>query len=373
MFVVNPGSTSTKIALFENDQKIFQENVNHDIKELQACRTIHDQLPKRMATILNAISDHHLDLSGIDAFAARAGGLVGLSGGVYRITENNTLYETTLNSNRHPNVLGPQIVIELAKIYGGECFTVNPPDVDELCDYERVTGFKELFRESRGHPLNHKENCIRYAQSINKHYEDLNLICVHLGGGVTVGAHCKGKLICCNDCLSGDGPMAPTRSGWVPPSEIVKMCFSNAYTQEEILNRISKCGGFTDHLGTADVQEIVKRIEAGDEYAALIYKEFIYQVAKQIGACSVVLEGHVDAIILTGGIAKDDYLKKQIRKYIEWIAPIIDQAGEYEMEGLASGAIRVLSKAEPVKEYTGIPIFNGFKCKGAPILKDYKG
>lgn len=373
IFVINPGSTSTKIALIQDTKKVFQLDVDHDANELKKCASIQDQMPLRMATILKAIKEHNLDMEGIDAFATRAGGLCGLQGGVYNIKKGNVLYETTSHSNRHPNVLGPGIAVALSEQYGGVCFTVNPPDVDELCDFERVTGFYDSFRESRGHPLNHKENCIRYAASQGKKYEDMNLICCHLGGGVTVGAHQKGKLIACNDCLSGDGPMSPTRSGWVPPTDVVKMCFSGNYTEKEMIARISKNGGFADHLGTNDARAIHKMIAEGNEYAKLIYDSFIYQVGKAVGSCAAVLEGKVDAIILTGGIARDEYLRKEIRRYIEWIAPVVDQPGEFEMEALAAGSIRVLKGEEVAKEFTGIPVFSGFKCKGAPELKNYKG
>lgn len=370
IFVINPGSTSTKIALFEDDTKVFQQNVDHDINELKKCETIQNQLPVRMDTIRQAIRDNGLDMEDVDAFATRAGGLVGLEGGIYNIEKGNILYETTSHSNRHPNVLGPSIAVALAEQYGGRCFTVNPPDVDELCDYERMTGIVRVYRESRGHPLNQKENCIRYAASLGKKYEEMNLICAHLGGGVSVGAHRKGRLISCNDCLCGDGPMAPTRSGFVPPTDVVKMCFSGKYTENDMLAKISKAGGFTNHLGTADVRKIHEMIEEGNEYAKLVYDSFLYQVGKAIGGCAAVLEGKVDAILLTGGIAHDPYLQKNIRKYIAWIAPVIDCAGEYEMEALAAGSIRGLKGEEQVREFTGIPVFTGFTCKGAPEVEE---
>ena len=233
IFVINPGSTSTKIALFEENTKVFQKNVDHDIQELKKCADIPAQLPIRMNTIRKAIRENALDMEGIDALATRAGGLVGLEGGIYNIEKGNVLYETTSHSNRHPNALGPFIAVSLSQEYGGRCFTVNPPDVDELCDYERITGLSGVYRESRGHPLNQKENCIRYAVSQGKKYEELNLICAHLGGGVTVGAHREGRLISYNDCLCGDGPMSPTRSGWVP---------SHHYREDVFLRRLFPAG-----------------------------------------------------------------------------------------------------------------------------------
>ena len=362
VFVINPGSTSTKVAMFENDKKIFQTNVDHPVEELDQCKEIPDQLPLRLKTIKQALDDAGVSLEGIDAIAARSGSLAGLEGGVYRV--NDKLLEDSFTNKyvKHPNSLGPTIAKKLTEEYGGEVFCVNPPDVDELCDYERVSGFHEFVRMSRSHPLNQKENCIRYAESQGKTYEEMNLIVCHLGGGVSIGAHRKGKMFCVNDAINGDGPMAPTRAGWLPATSLVKMCFSGNYTENEIMDRITKKGGLTDHLGTADAREIVKRIHEGDKYAELIYNAFIYQIAKAVGGCAAALKGDVDAVILTGGIAYDDYLTSRLKDYISWIAPIIDVPGELEMEGLAAGAIRVMEGVEKAKEYTGIPVWSGFEC-----------
>ena len=362
VFVINPGSTSTKVAMFENDKKIFQTNVDHPVEELDQCKEIPDQLPLRLKTIKQALDDAGVSLEGIDAIAARSGSLAGLEGGVYRV--NDKLLEDSFTNKyvKHPNSLGPTIAKKLTEEYGGEVFCVNPPDVDELCDYERVSGFHEFVRMSRSHPLNQKENCIRYAESQGKTYEEMNLIVCHLGGGVSIGAHRKGKMFCVNDAINGDGPMAPTRAGWLPATALVKMCFSGNYTENEIMNRITKKGGLTDHLGTADAREIVKRIHEGDKYAELIYNAFIYQIAKAVGGCAAALKGDVDAVILTGGIAYDNYLTSRLKDYISWIAPIVDVPGELEMEGLAAGAIRVMEGVEKAKEYTGIPVWSGFEC-----------
>ncbi|WP_455946577.1 butyrate kinase [Eubacterium ramulus] len=362
VFVINPGSTSTKVAMFENDKKIFQTNVDHPVEELDQCKEIPDQLPLRLKTIKQALDDAGVSLEGIDAIAARSGSLAGLEGGVYRV--NDKLLEDSFTNKyvKHPNSLGPTIAKKLTEEYGGEVFCVNPPDVDELCDYERVSGFHEFVRMSRSHPLNQKENCIRYAESQGKTYEEMNLIVCHLGGGVSIGAHRKGKMFCVNDAINGDGPMAPTRAGWLPATALVKMCFSGNYTENEIMNRITKKGGLTDHLGTADAREIVKRINEGDKYAELIYNAFIYQIAKAVGGCAAALKGDVDAVILTGGIAYDEYLTSRLKEYISWIAPIVDVPGELEMEGLAAGAIRAMEGLEETKEYTGIPVWSGFDC-----------
>lgn len=360
VFVINPGSTSTKIALFINDKKIYQQNVDHDSNMLKALGEIPNQLSFRLECIEKAIKEADLDLSNLDAIASRCGGLVSLEGGVYSVNDKLLEHTRCMYTVKHPNTLGPSIALELQKKYGGKLFCVNPPDVDELDDVERICGFHEFFRQSKGHPLNQKENCIRYASSIGKKYNELNLICCHLGGGVTIAAHRNGRYCCVNDAVNGDGPMAPTRSGWLPAVDVVKMCFSGKYTEAQMYDRITRTGGFVDHLGTSDLREVHKMIDSGDDYALLIYNAFIYQIAKAVGGCAAALKGKVDAIILTGGISNDSDLTGKLSGYIDWIAPVVIQAGEFEMEGLASGAIRALKGEEEVREYTGIPVWKGF-------------
>lgn len=360
IFVINPGSTSTKVALFEDDKKVWSANVDHEAEELKRYKEISDQLPYRMETILSELDKAGISLEGVDAFAARSGALVSLKGGVYAANDKLLEHARTCFTVRHPNALGAQIAKELQKKYGGQIFCVNPPDVDELDDVERITGFHEFFRQAKGHPLNQKENCIRYAASQGKRYDEMNLICCHIGGGVTVGAHRKGQLCSVNDAVNGDGPMAPTRAGWLPATDLIHLCFSGRYTEKELYDRVVKNGGLTDHLGTSDAREVVSRIEKGDKYAKLVYDAFIYQIAKAVGGCAMALKGQVDAIILTGGISHDAYLVEHLSDYIGWLAPISVQAGEFEMEALAAGALRALRNEEEVLQYTGIPVFTNF-------------
>ena len=364
VFAINPGSTSTKIAIFIGEEKVFSKNVSHDAEKLKEFKEIREQLPFRMETIWHELDKAGVSPEGVDAFSAINGGLVGCEGGVYELADgvNEILLEHSKMcfSNKHPNTLGSQIAVEMQKKYGGRVFIVNPPDVDEMDDVERITGFRDFYRESAGHPLNQKENCIRYANSLGKTYEDLNLIVCHMGGGVTVGAHRNGRLVTCNSAMSGDGPMAPTRSGWIPATKLLKLCFSGEYTEQELYDRITKNGGFTEHLGTSDGFEIEKMLESGDKYAKLVYDAFIYQIAKAAGGCAAALRGKVDAIILTGGLARDKYLVAELEDYLSWIAPLSVQAGEFEMEALAAGAIRAMNGSEKTKIYSGTPIFDGF-------------
>ena len=360
IFVINPGSTSTKVALFENDKQIFSANVSHDAAKLKEFREISDQFPYRKETILNELAKNNVSLQGINACVGRIGGLVGTEAGTYGINDILLEHSRTGFTAKHPINLTGLLCDEFAKAYGGTAF-VNPEDVDEFEEIARVSGLSDAPRETRSHPLNQKEVCIRYATDIGKRYEELTIVISHIGGGVSVTAHRKGKMIDGVDVVNGDGPMAPTRAGSITATNIVKMCFSGKYNEKQIYDRITKNGGLVDHLGTSDAREILERIKKGDKYAKLIYDAMIYQIGKNIGAYAAVLNGDVDAILLTGGIANDPYLIENITKMVKFIAPVKVYAGEFEMEALAAGALRVLTGQEKPKTYTGVPVWSGFK------------
>lgn len=360
ILAINPGSTSTKVALFQGEKKLFSANVAHDAEKLMEYDEISDQFEYRKETILKEIESRNIDLSEVDAFAGRGGGLVSLNGGTYFVNEALLHHARICFTIKHPAALGSQLAHYFATTYGKKAFVVNPPDVDEFDLVARVTGLKDVARESRIHALNQKEIGIRFAKTLNKKYEDVNLIIAHIGGGVSITAHRKGKMVDSNDIVNGDGPMAPTRCGSIPVTEIIKLCYSGKFTEKEMYAKTTKSGGLVDHLGTSDVLEVIKMVEDGNKYAKLIFDAMIYQIVKSIGACSTVLKGQVDGIILTGGISYNQYLVEEITKATEFIAPVIAMPGEFEMEALAAGTIRVLSGQEEAKEYTGIPVWNGF-------------
>jgi butyrate kinase len=364
LFAINPGSTSTKIALFEDDREIFSTNVTHDAARLKEFPEISDQFPYRKETILGELTENGISLDGTDAFVGRGGGLVGCEGGTYVVNETLLHHARIGFTVKHPATLGSQLAQDFADAYGGKAFVVNPPDVDEFDLVARVSGLADVARESRGHPLNQKEVAIRYAAEIGRRYEDLNLVVSHVGGGVSVTAHRQGRMIDSTDVINGDGPMAPTRAGAVPATAIIRMCYSGVYTERQMYDRITKTGGLVDHLGTSEAVEVAERIKTGDVYAKLIYDAMIYQIAKNIGAYATVLKGEVDAILLTGGIARDDYLVDRITEVVQYIAPVKVYAGEFEMEALAAGALRVLRGEEEAKTYTGIPVWSGFDKGG---------
>ncbi len=361
IFAINPGSTSTKVALFEDDRKIFSANVAHDAEELKKYKEISDQFDYRKDTILAELKKAGQSIEDCVAFSGRGGGLVSCLGGTYTI--NDKLYEHARIgfAVKHPATLGAQLAKYFADKYGAKAFVVNPPDVDEFCDSARVTGWKGVYRESKIHALNQKEVGIRYAESKGKRYEEMNLVICHIGGGISVTAHEKGLMIDSNDIANGDGPMTPTRCGAIPVRDVVNECFSGKYTPEEMYGRITKSGGLIDHLNTSDAIEVGQMISKGNAYARVIYDAMIYQIGKYAGSMAAALHGHVDGIVLTGGISHDKYLVEKLVDMIQFIAPVTVMAGEFEMEALAAGALRVLTGREKAKEYTGIPVWTGFQ------------
>lgn len=361
IFTLSPGSTSTKLALFEGEDMIFKANVTHAPEILAGYANVNDQLPYRLETIQREFQSAGIDLAGVDAFSAYSGGLESMEGGVYPVNDMILLHSREGRTVKHPAILGAQLIDLLSKEYGGKAFLVNPPDVDEFDDYARLTGIKGLYRESRVHVLNQKEVAMRYAAELEKPYAACNLVVAHVGGGLSVTAHRRGRMVDGNDVLSGDGPMAPNRSGSVPAVPIIRMCFSGAYTQEEMIGKISKTGGLISHLGTDNTREIKDRMEEGDWYARLVYEGMAYQLAKAIGSYAVVLKGHVDGIVLTGGVSHDVEFVQSIRDWCGWIAPVKAYGGDFEMEALAAGVTRVLRGEEAAKEYTGIPVWSGFE------------
>lgn len=359
ILTINPGSTSTKIALFLEGEEVFNQTVEHDGAELAKYQTVCDQLPYRIETILGVVKAQGVDISDCAAFCGRGGGLNSCCGGTYEVNDQ-MLAHAKRGGGNHPAALGCQIAQSFAEKYGARAFIVNPPDVDELCDEARFTGVAGVYREASCHTLNQKETAIRIAAEMGKKYEDCNFIVAHIGGGVSVAAHKKGRIVDSNGIINGEGPMAPTRCGAMPVSAVVDMCFSGEYSKDQIKKLLTKSGGFLSHLGTNDAHGVTKMIEEGSSYAALVYSAFQYQIAKSIGAMAAVLDGEVDAIILTGGISHDKALVDNLRKKCGFIAPVMVHAGEFEMEALAAGALRVLRGEEQALDYTGIPVFAGF-------------
>lgn len=360
ILAVNPGSTSTKIALFDNDDEVFSETINHAAEDLKVFKEIQDQLGYRRDMVEKTMESKGYKLTEVDVFVGRGGGLLPLVGGTYEVTELLAEHASRGMTGNHPAQLASQICKQFAEKYDKKAFVVNPPDVDEFDDVSRVSGLKGVYRESHIHALNQKEIAIRFCASRGLKYEDVNLVICHLGGGISITAHKQGRMIDSNDIIKGSGPMTPTRAGDMPYMKILDMAFSGDYTKKQFIDKLNKDGGLTDHFGTADVREIRKLADAGDKYADIVYRGMVYQNAKYVGAMTVALKGKVDAIILTGGIANGKPFTDLMKEYIGWIAEVVVMPGEFELEALAAGALRVLRGEELAKTYTGVPVWNGF-------------
>lgn len=361
IFTLSPGSTSTKCAVFEDGQIVFKENIVHPEEELAKFETVNDQRPYRVSEIRRVINGAGYRLRDMDAYAAYSGGLESTSGGVFPVNEK--MLEDSLSGRiaEHPAMLGAQIIHEFAEVLGKPAFVVDPPDADEFIDLARISGIKGIYRQSHVHVLNQKEVARRAARELGSTYEKCNLIVCHIGGGLSVAAHRHGQMIDGNDVLNGEGPMAPNRSGYVPLLPLVKRCCDGTWDYKTAKKIISKEGGLKSLTGTDDILEIKRRRDDGDEWCRLVYDAFAYNLAKYIGSYACVLEGRVDAIVLTGGVSKDEEFVELIRKYAGWIARVISFGGDFEMEALALGAIRALSGEEELKVYTGVPTWSGFE------------
>lgn len=359
IYAINPGSTSTKIALFEDDTCLFSKNISHDATVLAQYRGISEQMPYRMETINRLLSDSGITLEGVDAFVGRGGGLLAMEGGTYVVDELLLDHATRgANGVRHPAQLGPQIADALAKQYGAKAFVVNPPDVDELQDLARMTGIDGVYRIIHLHALNLKETAIRHAKTLGKKYEDCNFVVCHIGGGVSVSAHRGGRMVDGFDIVGGEGPMAPTRCGSISVSNLLE--YLKDKDLKEVRALCTKTGGFVSQVGISDAIELTNRAAAGDQKAQMVWDTMIYQIAKSIGSMACVLEGKVDGILLGGGMVHSKDLVEQLQKYCGWIAPVTAYPGEFEMEAMAAGALRVLRGEEAAKHYTGKLVWSGF-------------
>ncbi len=351
ILVINPGSTSTKVSLFEGEKEVFTETIKHRVEELSRFNKASDQDLYRMGIIIRMLQEKKVDATKIKAIVGRGGLLKPIEGGTYRV---NQLMVADLRrgvQGDHPSNCGGLIAYAMAQNLGCEAFIVDPVVVDELQDLARLSGMPLIKRRSIFHALNQKAVAREAAKKLGKTYWEANLIVAHLGGGITVGAHRHGRVIDVNNGLDGDGPYSPERSGGVPVGDLVKACYSGEYTYSDMKKLIKGHGGVVAYLGTNDMRYVEEQVKAGNETHRLIYEGIAYQVAKEIGACATVLDGQVDAICLTGGLAFSEMMVEWIRKRVEWIAPVMLFPGEEEMKALALGALRVLRGEEEAKEY----------------------
>ena len=351
VLTINPGSTSTKIGVFDDESLIFEETLRHSTEKIASFEKIYDQYEFRKQIILECLKDNKIELESIDAVVGRGGLLKPIEGGTYIV---NDIMLDDLKAGvmgEHASNLGGIIACEIANQIHVNAFILDPVVVDELQDVARISGLKEIERKSIFHALNQMAVSRRYAKDEGINYEDLNLIVAHLGGGISVGAHKKGRVIDVNNALDGEGAFSPERSGGLPVGDLIKLCYSGKYSHDEMKKMIKGNGGLVSYLNTSDAREVVEKIESGDKYAELIYYAMAYQVAKDIGAQATVLKGKVDAIILTGGIAYDKMFTGWISEMVEFIAKVVIYPGEDELTALAEGGLRILRGQEHPKIY----------------------
>lgn len=351
ILAINPGSTSTKIAIFDNEKPVLETTLRHPTEEINKYEKIYDQYEFRKNVILDALNEKEINLTKLSAVVGRGGLLKPIKGGTYDVNDRMIDDLKAGLLGEHASNLGGILAHEIASKLNIPAFIVDPVVVDEMQAVARVSGMPELKRKSIFHALNQKAVARRGATEKGKKYEDMNFIVAHLGGGVSVGAHRKGSVVDVNNALDGDGPFSPERSGGLPIGDVAKLCFSGKYTHAEIKKMIKGKGGIVAYLGTNDGREVVKMIENGDKKAELVYKAMAYQVAKEIGACAAVLKGDIDAILITGGIAYDEMFVDWVKEKVGFLSEVIVYPGEDEMIALAEGGLRVLRQEETAQEY----------------------
>lgn len=350
ILVINPGGTSTKISVFRGREEVFKKNISHTQEDLNNCNTVFEQYEYRKNLIINTLKENNFPISTFNCVVGRGGLMKPISGGTYAV--NDRMLEDLRNAinGEHASNLGSVLAKNIGDEIGAPSFVVDPVSVDEFQDISRITGLSDIEKASWLHSLNHKAVCRKVAEKMGGKYEEYNFIVAHLGSGISIVPHNRGRMI---DGSGGrsDGPFSPERSGGILTYPLIKLCYSGKYTEAEMVNKVSNIGGMYDYLGTKDMIEIEERIKNGDAKAKLIMDAFIYQVAKEISMYGASLYGEVDKIILTGGIAHSELVTKEVTKRVSYLAPVEIIPGEMEMEALALGALRVLSGQEDEKIY----------------------
>jgi len=358
LLVINPGSTSTKVAVYEDEQPLFVESLRHSSEEIAQFPHIVDQRSFRRDAVLALLQERRIDLSSFAAIVGRGGVLRPIPSGTYQVDECMIRELSRRHAEReHASNLGALLAYEIAAPIGVPAYVVDPVCVDEFDDVARISGLPEIERRSLSHALNLKAVARRAASDLGRPYSELNLVMVHLGGGISVTAHRRGRMVDVNQALDGNGPFAPERAGGLPVGDVVRMCFGVTpyeglrLTYDQMFKKLAGRGGLVAHLGTNSAVEVERRIEAGDAYARLVYQAMAYQIAKEIGAMATVLCGEIDAIVLTGSLAHSQMVVDWVQERVAWIAPLMIYPGEDEMLALAQGALRVLRGEEEARRY----------------------
>ena len=350
ILAINPGSTSTKVALYEEERPLFDFTLRHSTEELQRFSDVIQQLDWRRGLILEALRERKAPLSELSAVIGRGGLIRPVPGGVYEVN-SRMRYDLRNAKMRHACNLGGLLAAQIAHMAKVKAYIADPPVVDEMEDVARITGMPMCTRYPISHALNQKATARLHCRQLGRCYEEVNLIVAHMGGGISVAAHRRGRIVDVNNALDGDGPFAPDRAGSIPSSELIRACFSGKYTEEELLRFVSSKGGLVAHLGTNSVGEVTERIARGDERARKVLDAMCYNIAKQICSLAAPLAGEVEGILLTGGIACSDYVVESLRTRCSFLAPVTIYPGENELESLVLNALMVLRGTTEPKVY----------------------
>lgn len=351
VLVLNPKSTKTIISVFHNDLCIFKETIHHNTKFKNDMTALNNEVAIRKTQILRLLSDAGINMSKLDAVSAIGGLLRSIEGGTYLVTQDILIDLKNSFNGKHASNLGGILAYEIAQGLNIPAYIVDPPVVDELCHLAKFSGLPEIERISIFHALNQKAVARMAAKELNKTYENVNLIVAHLGNGITIGAHEKGKVIDVNNGLHGDGPFSLERAGTIPSEALISLCFSGEYSKDDIIRKITYKGGLKAYLNTDDLNEIEERIANNDEYAKTVVEAMAYQIAKEIGSMAAVLSGNVEGVVLTGELAKSKLLTDFITERVIWIADVFLYPGEYDLQAINAGTLRVLKNEEQPKEY----------------------
>ena len=350
LLIINPGSTSTKIGVYEDEHQVFVEDIPHSVDELQQYDEVTDQFSMRKQLVIDELKKRNIPLE-FDAVVGRGGLSREVESGVYEVNEH-MVQDAFYAIHKHACDLGCIIAFEIAKdIPGCRSYIADPGRVDELSPLQKITGTPLIHRICIWHALNQKAIARRFAAEHKTRYEDLNLIMCHLGGGISIAAHDHGRAIDANNALDGEGPFSPERTGTLPVGDLIRLCFSGKFTEAQLLKRIAGKSGMIALLGTNDMREIERRINEGDEKAKLYTDAMIWHTAKYIAAEGAVLCGKVDAIILTGGLCRSEYITGGLKKRLDWMAPGYLYPGQDEMKALALNTLHVLRGEWEAKQY----------------------
>lgn len=351
ILVINTGSTSTKFAVYDEEKEVFTENIRHTNEECERYEHVIDQCPFRLKVIFQTLDQKGIYLDSLKVVVGRGGILKPIHGGVWKVTQEMLKDLKDIRTAQHASNLSGIIAYEIANKRGIPAYVVDPVVVDEMEPLAKISGIQQIERRSVFHALNQKASARRAAKDLGKDYDSVNLIVAHLGGGITVGAHKRGRVVDVNNGLDGDGPFAPERAGGLPAGQLVELCFHGNLTEEGIKKLLKGKGGLVSYCGTSDAKDVYERMKQGDDKAGLILKAMAYQVAKEIGSMAAVLEGKIDGIVITGGIAHNSEFVSWITERVGFLGRVFVYPGENEMEALRDGALRVFHGLEEAHEY----------------------